>query len=454
MSAGRKSAIVIGGGVAGLAAAVFLDELGFNVTLVEKKPHLGGRTYSFCDRVTGFEIDNGQHLLIGAYHETFKFLEAISAKGRVAFHSPTIIPLADEESRLAFFRVREGRPPLPLLSALMRFKHLGWREKATFLRLGLALRKIRQGKTPVPAGLTVTDWLKGLGQGERVRRLFWDIITLATLNDAPDLTSADGLVQVMLGGFFQGPRDGLLVFPTVGLSDLFANPAAEYLRLRGQKIRTDCGVQEIRFLSGRAMAAVLEGGEVLKADIFVSALPFRQLLNVLPRPLLDATPALARLGSLTSAPIVSINLFYDRPVMAETFLGSAATRVHWFFRRDGILKDRSETSAGRPSNPSHIVGVVSGAYDLLDLSKQEIVAIATAELARLCPRTRQANLVHALVNKEREATLSSRIGVNALRPAQKILENFFVVGDWTRTGLPATIESAVKSARLMADTVR
>jgi squalene-associated FAD-dependent desaturase len=430
----------MGGGVAGLASAVFLDELGFKVTLVEKKPHLGGRAYSFRDRVTGLTVDNGQHLMIGAYHETLQFLQAISARGRVSFEDPTVIPLADERLVTAPFRVRQGRPPLPLMAALWRFKHLNWREKAGFLRLGHVLKRLKSGKATMPVQQTVTEWLVTMGQSEKARRRFWDVVTLATLNDSPDVTTADGLIQVMLGGFFAGPRDGLLVFPNVGLSDVFAHPAENYLTLRGQRILKGVGVKEMRFLGDRAMAVALSDGQILKAEVFVSALPFRQLLNILPGLILANTPALQPLTGFHSAPIVSINLFYDRPVMEEKFLGSAGTSVHWFFRKD---------TAG----PHHVVGVVSGAYDWLEKDKKEAVRIAAGELQCLCPRAARARLVHALVNKEREATLSSRPGVNAARPAQQIYKNFFAVGDWTRTGLPATIESAVKSARLMANTV-
>jgi hypothetical protein len=162
---------------------------------------------------------------------------------------------------------------------------------------------------------------------------------------------------------------------------------------------------------------------------------------VLPEPFVDSRADLVGLRSFHHSPILSVNLFFDTPVLEEDFIGSATTRVHWFFNK-GCIKNKKLY---------HVMGVVSGAYNYLDKDKDEIVALSCEDLRRISSKARDAKLVHSLVNIERQATLSCRIGINALRPSQKILDYFFIIGDWTKTDLPPTIESAVLSAKLMQE---
>jgi squalene-associated FAD-dependent desaturase len=433
-----KTALIAGAGLAGLAAAVFLDEMGYRVTLLEKRPVCGGRTYSFQDRKTGFSVDNGQHLLIGAYHETFSFLERIGAKRNVSASPAAAVPLFDEKGEKAFFRLGGLPPPFGLAAAVLRYPRFSTRDKWGFLRLGRELVRIKKGKSALPSGLTVAAWLKRNGQTENAVKNFWEVLTLATLNDSPELASADALATVLIKSYFAGRRDGELVFPKTGLTGLFVEPALDYLKARGQDVIKGLGLKSVRILDDRVHSFTLTDGSVRKADLFVTAIPPHRLIGVLPEPFVASRNDLLPLRSFSYAPIVSINLFYDRPVMDDAFAGSSATRVHWFFNRG---------TAHPAESLHHVIGVVSGAYDLANATKDDIVRLAAEDLAKLYPRAAEAKLVHALANVERQATLSCRVGVNALRPKQRLLENFFAIGDWTDTGLPPTIESAVVSAR-------
>lgn len=443
MSFQRKTALVAGGGIAGLSSAVHLDELGFRVTLVEKKPVLGGRAFSFTDKKTGAILDNGQHLLAGAYHETLSLLERIGAKSKVAFQIPTVVPLFDRRFRKSLFRLNDFSPPLGLAMALAGFGGLSLKDKFGFLKLGNALKKIASGKIPLPKNQTTHAWLEAHGQTQNAIRDFWEILTLATLNDSCERASADALATVLVKSYFSGRRDGFLVFPKTGLSDAFAAPARAYLEARGNEIRTNVGLNAVRILDGLVREAVLDDGSRLKPDVVVCALPPKRFLSVLPQAFVTATPKLQPLGHWAYAPIASVNLFFDREVMTDTFAGSSNTTVHWFFNRNRIHAANK--------NHHHVVGVVSGAYNLLGKSRQELVALARSDLERLYPQTRYATLMHALANIEREATLSCAIGVNAQRIAAEILPNLFVAGDWTATGLPPTIESAALSGKLAAE---
>lgn len=436
----RPKALIAGGGLAGMAAAIYLDELGYQVTLIEKKKILGGRTYSFTDRITGLTIDNGQHLMIGAYHETLKILERLGVTHKVEKQIPSRIPLMGENLKKNIFNLGKSSPPLNLAKAILGFSGLKIMDKISLIKLGLALSQIKKSQQNLPTDKTVHEWLKSFHQSDHAMKNFWDILTYATLNDDPRTTSADGLATILIKSYFADKYDGHLIFPKVGLSELFCNPTEKYLHLRGQKIVTGLALKEIHIMDGRVRSFRFSDGSEHHADIFVSALPFTPLLKLLPKPLMDSDPKFSTLTQMTSSPIVSINLFYDKAFMTEKFFGSAGTKTHWFFN-----KGRGE------GYPSHVVGVISGAYDFLDLSKYEMVKIADDDLRKICPHAKNSRLIHALVNKEREATLSSRPGINLLRPQQKIFSNFYIIGDWTQTGLPATIESAVKSAKIMAD---
>lgn len=443
----KKTALVAGAGIAGLSSALYLDDLGYDVTLIERKPILGGRTYSFQDRISGLTIDNGQHLMIGAYHETFALLERLGSKHKVHIEKPTTVPLYDDAFKLNRFTLFSGKPPWPLLKAMLGFGAFSFSEKFSFLKLGRMLKQYLADAKTIPIDITVKDWLKQAGQKDRAIKNFWEILTLATLNDRADTTTADGLIQVLLKSYFGGNEDGLLIFPKAGLSELFANPAEAYLNLRHQKIIKGVGIQEVQILDGKVRNVILSSGEELKPDLFVSALPFRQLLKILPRGFVQHHEQLKHVHTYQSSPIISINLFFDRPVLKNKFIGTASANVHWFFDRNAL--DLGATPLDNTWH--HVCGVISGAYDHLELSRDQLVELALSDLRKICPDVHEAQLKHSLVNKEREATLSSRPNVNATRPSQHILSNFYIVGDWTQTHLPATIESAAKSAKLFYD---
>ncbi len=439
-----KSALIIGGGFAGLSAAVFLDALGFKIRLLEKKPILGGRAYSFLDKKIGSWVDNGQHLLIGAYHETLKLLENIGAKRHLLIPSKTEVPLITEEGQPTSFNPSSLPPPLNLLGGFLKLKGLNWRDKWGLVKLGRELQNLKKGKPRFPLDQNVDEWLEDVGQSQRARTNFWDPLTLATLNDDPKVAGAGMLAAVLVKGFLGSNFDSRLIIPNSPLNDLLAKPAREYLEIRGQKIETGMSVKKIHVLDNQVQGVELESGELIRADYYISAVPFASLLRLIPEGFVESEPYFCNLKKLKNSPIVSINLWFDQDLLDSPFVGIGGKKVHWYFNKNKIY-DESHP-------PYHVMGVISGAYQFVDLSKDEIMKIALDELGGLFPKAGKAHLIHSLVNKERKATLSPQVGSEAWRPPQKSpFDNFYVIGDWTSTGLPATIESAVLSARLAVD---
>ncbi|MBI2338928.1 MAG: FAD-dependent oxidoreductase [Deltaproteobacteria bacterium] len=436
-----KSVGIIGGGFAGLSAAVFLDSAGFDVTLFEKKPILGGRAYAFLDRKTDTWVDNGQHLLIGAYHETLKLLENIGATRHLFFQKAADVPLFSTDNRMVHFKPLNLPPPFNILAGLIRMPIFSLGERIHFLGLGRELRRLKKGKPRVSLDQTVNDWLGALNQSENTRINFWDPLTLAVLNDDPDVAGARMLAAVLVKGFLGGKKDSRLILPKENLNELLAKPAQACLELRGQKIRLGEGIAKIHILNDRIQGLETDKGEIFRADDYMSAVPFSVLLRLIPPGFVETEPYFANLKLLKSSPIVSINLWFDRDILPHDFIGVAGRRVHWYFNKNRIY------DVSHP--PYHYMGVASGAYSLVDKSREEILEMTLKELNEAAPASASAHLIHSLVNKEREATLSPQAGSEKFRPKQKSpFANLYVIGDWTDTGLPATIESAVLSARL------
>ncbi len=447
MTSRRSSDIVvIGGGFAGLAAAVRLAGAGARVTVLERRGVLGGRAYSFVEPESGAVLDNGQHLFMRCYRETLAFLETLGTADRIAFQRRLAVEFVGEDGRTA----RLDCPPLPaplhLVAGLLRFDGLGLADRLRMLRVGAALAAAARAGEAATArleALTVEAWLASLGQSAASRRLFWDPLTLATLNDGPDVASARWLVAVLRRAFLEGARAGDLGFATAGLSDLYTEQARAYVEARGGTVRTRAAVAglevagdrvvAVRLAPGDGLSSDARGGAWLPVEAVVSAVPHYALPALLP-PALAARPPFAGLAGLGTSPIVSFHLWYDRPITDRPFLGLLDSPLHWLFDRG-----------------SHVTVVTSGARTLIDLSRSELTALAAREVERLVPGARGARLVHAHVIKERYATPSLAPGAGRLRPGPRTpLANLILAGDWTATGLPGTIEGAVTSGHAAA----
>ncbi|HXG90923.1 MAG TPA: hydroxysqualene dehydroxylase HpnE [Blastocatellia bacterium] len=434
-----KRIAIIGGGFAGLAAGVRLSERGFEVTLLERRNHLGGRAYSFTDAKTGDTVDNGQHLFMGCYRNTIQFLEKIGCLDRLAFQDAPRVDFVDRTNGYTTFECPRLPAPIHVLVGLFRMKGLTFRDKLRALNVG---RAIQINGNPKTESLTVSDWLNQLRQSDRIKERFWYPMAIATLNEDPEVASARMMKVVLKEAFGADRKSSSIGIARVGLSDLYTTGASAFIEAHGGKVRTAAAVRELIFNGGSIVAAELKGGERIEADYFISAAPPNALLQMLPREL--RAKEFAQLARLGSSPIVSINLWFDRPVINREFVGLIGTRSQWVFNKDLIFK------TGRQSN--QIAVVISAARGFVEWTKDELVEMAIAELRQLIPESRNANLLHSAIVKEREATLAHTIESDSLRPGPRTtIPNLILAGDWTKTGLPATIESAVLSGNIAAD---
>src|SRR5487761_442533 len=197
-----KDVVVIGAGFAGLSAGVALAERGFRVAVLERKPALGGRAYSFEDPDTGDFVDNGQHVLMGCYTEALDFLGKIGSSGKLVFQRDLEIEMLAGPGRSATLRTARLPGPLHMSAALMRYGHLSMRERIAVVGGGLKMLAMRRREHPALEKMTVAVLMTALGQGENARRAFWYPLSIATLNDEPEVSSAALLAEVLKRAFF------------------------------------------------------------------------------------------------------------------------------------------------------------------------------------------------------------------------------------------------------------
>jgi squalene-associated FAD-dependent desaturase len=427
--------IVVGGGVAGLAAAVRLASCDVPVLLLEQRPRPGGRTYSFRDTVSGETVDNGQHLLLAGYRHTLGFLESIGSRRLLSVQPKPSLLFHHPERGFHRLELPALRAPLHLMAGVLGFGLLGYADRFRLLRAGAAL------STPAArsAGRTVAEWLAAAGQSAETRRGFWDPFTVAVMNEIPERAAAAPFLRALQTAFLGSAGDAALALPAVGLSELLVDPALEYLAIHQSVVRCSAEVQRVLVGGGRATGVRLRGDETIEGGAVIVAVPWHEA-----RVLLEGiTPLDPGWDTVNASPIVSIHLWFPEDFMPDESVGLIGRRVHWVFNRRRI---------NRESQPGgHLSVVISAAVDVVDWRNEALIVQAVADIRSTYPRCPPA-ATRGLVIREKRATLSLTPAVEALRPgAITAIPNLFLAGDWTDTGLPATIEGAVQSGERCAE---
>ncbi len=444
--------VVIGGGFAGLAAAIALQERRHEVVLLERRGVLGGRACSSRDAVSGEEVDNGTHLMVGAYAATLGLVRRAGASGLLLEQPRLRLEWMDEKGVTAL----DCPPlvaPLHLLVGLAGLR-VPLRVKLQAIRLGLAVRFGRR-----PDGLTLAQYLDRCGQSPAARRLLWDPLALAILNESPERAAAVLFHRVYQEAFLRDPRASRLVFLRRGWSAL-AERLAGYLEARGGLVwrgaradRLELAGERVRGVGvvGRARGreAVVAGAAaehaLLPADAIVCAVPPQAAARLLPEQWAARDP-FAALARFSGSPIVSVEVWLDRVVVEHLMLGLRDGEMEWLFDKGRLY--------GRGGPPQHLAFIASAAFRSAAKPTGALVAAAEAALRRHFPAMAEARITRALVQREPTATFASTPELEALRPPPATpIAGFYLAGDWTATGLPATIEGAVRSGLEAADQV-
>jgi squalene-associated FAD-dependent desaturase len=427
----RVDVIVVGAGFAGLSAAVRLARDGARVLVLEAKARLGGRATAFPDRDTGELVDNGQHILLGCYTGTFEFLRQIGADGHVALQRELAVTMIDRRGQRSRLTCPPLPPPLHLVAGVLEWEALAWRDRLSVLGLAAPLRNARRGMVAASPGETVENWLIRNGQTARIREMLWDPLALAALNQPPTVAAAPPFARVLAEMFSGGPRAAAIALPAKPLHHMYAEPARAYIERHGGSVLTGAAPRIV--IDGERVVAVDAQSERWTASSAIAAVPWFALADLFVRvpPALQATVDRAR--AMQASPIVSVDLWFDRRVLDEPFIGLPGRAMQWAFDRG-----------------PYVSLVSSGAEAILRKTNEELIADAQAELMDALPDTRRARLKQATVIREPRATFSLAPG-QPPRPATRTdVRGLFLAGDWIDTGLPATIESAVRSGHLAA----
>jgi squalene-associated FAD-dependent desaturase len=440
---------VIGAGFAGLAAAIDLQERRHEVTVLERRGVLGGRATSYRDAVSGEDVDNGTHLMVGAYAATFDLVRRAGAADLLLFQDDLHIDYVDDRGRSTL----DCPPlvaPLHLLAGLLGLR-LPWAVRWQALRLGLA---VQFGKPPL--GLTLADYFRRTGQGPQARALLWDPLATAILNESPERAAAILFYNVYREAFLTRRDASCLVFLRRGYAELHER-VARYFQHRGGVLHRRALAEEIVVEGGRATGVrysqraetrderrrgkqAVEG--VVNADAVVAAVPWNAVPGLVPEPW-RGQPPFAGLMRLGGSPIVSIEMWLDRIAVDRPMIGLRDSEMEWVFDKGAIY--------GRAGAPQHLAFIVSAARRSAERTNQELVASAEAALRRYFPAMAGTAITRSLVLRESDATFASDPDAEALRPGPVTpVRGLYLAGDWTATGLPATIEGAVRSGRTAA----
>ncbi|MFJ9426886.1 hydroxysqualene dehydroxylase HpnE [Streptomyces sp. NPDC101249] len=435
-----RDAVVIGGGLAGVTAALALADAGVRVTLVEGRPRLGGLAFSF--RRGELTVDNGQHVYMRCCTAYRWFLDRVGGTALAPLQDRLDVPVLDldrpEGRRLGRLR-RDPLPvPLHLGRSLAAYPHLSLAERARVGRAALALK-----------GLDLTDpaldtqdfasWLSAHGQSARTIEALWDLVGVATLNAVAADCSLGLAAMVFKTGLLSEPGAADIGWATVPLGDLHDRLAREALDAAGVRTETRTRVSAVSAgPDGRWSVEV--PGESLRADTVVLAVPQREAHELLPPGALDDPDRLLEIGT---APILNVHVVYDRTVLTRPFFAALGTPVQWVFDR---------TAASGLTDGQYLAVSQSAVQDEIDAPVATLRERYLPELERLLPGARGAEVRDFFVTRERTATFAPAPGVGRLRPgARTKAPGLYLAGAWTATGWPATMESAVRSGVNAAD---
>lgn len=441
-------AAVIGAGWAGLAAAYRLRRDGHSVVVYEAARTLGGRARRVHSRALDTWIDNGQHILLGAYSETQKLMEGLGLDPASLFHRERLTL----ESADAQFSMHAANLPAPLhlLSAIVTARGLNVKERLLMLALTSGLR--RRG-WKVARGLTVAQWLRQGGQTANVIRRFWHPLCLAALNTPLDEACAQLFANVLRDSLGGAKHASDVLIPAVDLSRLWPDQVETYLAADpagASSVRRGCAARELACKAN----GVQVNGEHFDAAVIACNIPSaRKLIGQL-EPSVDGARYLATLAAFAFLPIATITLQLDRPwslPRAMLMLSDDPARMHfgqWLFNRNALQQQRtveSDTADGAAAPSALLHVVVSDARTMQQHPGEDIAAGVVAQIieqtSRFEPMPRV--MAHSIITEKR-ASFAATPGL--LRPSNETpWPRIWTAGDWTDTGYPAVLEGAVRS---------
>lgn len=487
------SIAIIGGGLAGLSAAAALAGRGFRVEVFESRPRLGGRAGAFFEPTMGQWIDFGQHVLLGCCHHILHFCRQTGLHRFL--HRDTRLYFLGPEGRPYPFQATPILPaPLHLLPSLFRLGYLSWFDR---LKVAGALARLARQRC-VPENLTLADWLSEQGQPPAAMERFWTPVILSALADLPERVALSVARKVFVEGFLTNRTGYHLFRPTLPWGRLLDQHLANWLGAQGVLVHRRTPIRQIEGDRHQADGLLLADGTRKTFDFYILAVPWRQSVALVPPAMLQAMPELAQAVHLEPGAITTWHLWFDRPITGLPHAAVVGKAIQWLFaaseqdascnlplagEEDTPVRGSESGSEAQaqverrpkvsdPANPAehssegslerqrpsgyysgyYYQVVLSGTHLLREQTNPQSVEELLRELAEIFPTVQGAKLLASRRVKMAEAVFCPRPGIEALRPGQRTpMSNIALAGDWTATGWPATLESAVRSGYLAAE---
>ena len=445
--------IVIGGGLAGLAAGVALADSGWRVHLFEQRPFLGGRATSYV-LPDGEHVDNCQHVTLGCCTNLEDFYRRVGSAGKIKFFDRLLF--LDPQGRRGEMQAGWLPAPFHFTGSFASFAPLTLLDKLSIARTML---NIIQHKGDPPelheaGGISMLEWLRRRGQTKGAINRFWRVVLVSALNEELDRTDARFGVDVFWKAFLANSTGYRMGVPAVPLSNLYDGCKTEIER-RGGEVVLRSPVRGLKLESGQLAGVRFDDNREESADAYIFAIPHTVLAELLPESMKQSDPSLAHLDKIKTSPITGVHFWFDRPVMNEPFLTLLDTTTQWIFNKTALYADssgNSNSAANSAKTTQYLQLVISASYELFEKPRQEIIDLCLAEVRHALPKAREAQLLKATVIKEAAATFSPEPGVDRWRLAQATsIAGLYLAGDWTQTRWPATMEGAVRSGYLAAE---
>ena len=437
---------VVGGGIAGLTAAIGLRGSGLRVVVLERDANLGGRARSWIDSTTGDVVDIGPHVLLTHYRNMLRLLDRLGTGGDVVWHTDKLITLIDRDP--VVMRMHRSPAPFPLVPSLLGAPSVSWRDKLSNRRVVWLAMRITEEELMALDRFNARDFLRRLGVTERFIDWFWASVAMTLENVPVERCSAATLLRLFR--HLIGHNHYRFGFPAVGLADLFVPPATAMLHANGTRVARNCAVDAFTDDGDAVTGVRLGDGRSIRARYCVAAVPPACLRRLLPAGWVARDSGLRRLDEFEPSPYISSYLWFARRLSREQFWARVWSPTNLNYDSYDLANIR----CGWADRPSVIASNIIYSHRAHGMSDSEIIEATVRELAEFLPDAARTTIRHARVHRIPMAKPCPVPGNEHNRPeARTAIRGLFLAGDWTRTQLPASMESAARSGWLAAEQV-